>query len=113
MQAGTQVLGTGNWQRFNLAPYYDSPRTELLASAFPGMTQDGRIIYGATLQDCPLDPAKPCVDKVGYVTSDPFQSNAYQAFLQRHTGDARRQCITHGDVARERAAFAKLHGLGN
>jgi hypothetical protein len=31
--------------------------------------------------------------------------------LQQHKGPARRQCITHGDVARERAVFAKRHGL--
>lgn len=101
----------GEGQRFNLAPYYDNPRTELLASAFPGITRDGRVIYGATLKDCPADPAKPCLEKAGYVTSDPYQSNAYQQFLRQHKGQARRQCITHGDVARERDAFAKLHGL--
>ncbi len=110
MGVGTQ--GNGNGQRFNLAPYYDSPRTLLLASAFPGITQDGRIIYGATLKDCPADPSKPCTDKAGYMLSDPYQSNAYQEFLRQHKGPARRQCITHGDVERERAAFAKLHGLG-
>jgi hypothetical protein len=109
---GVDAQGTGNGQRFNLAPYYDSPRTQLLASAFPGITQDGRVIYGATLKDCPADPTKPCADKAGYVISDPYQSNAYQAYLRQHKGPARRQCITHGDVERERAAFAKLHGLG-
>jgi hypothetical protein len=109
---GVDALGDGNGQRFNLAPHYSSPRTQLLASAFPGITQDGRIVYGATLKECPADPSKPCTDKVGYMVSDPFQSNAYQEFLRQHKGPARRQCITHGDVARQRAAFAKLHGLG-
>jgi hypothetical protein len=108
----TDAQGAGNGQRFNIAPYYDSPRTQLLASAFPGITKDGRVIYGATLKDCPADPSQPCVDKAGYVISDPYQSNAYQAFLSQHKGPARRQCITHGDVERERAAFAQLHGLG-
>ncbi len=109
-------------QRFNLAPYYptadNGPRTLLLASAFPGITRDGRIIYGATLKVCPPPnpsrPAAPCTEKSGYVTTDPYQSNAYQQFLQQRTGLApteRRQCITHGDVARERAAFASQHGL--
>jgi hypothetical protein len=101
----------GGSQRFNIAPYYDNPRTQLLASAFPGITQDGRVIYGATLKDCPADPAKPCVDKAGYVTSDPYQSNAYQQFLRQVKGPARRQCITQGDVARVRANFALMHGL--
>jgi hypothetical protein len=111
MGAGTDTEAQGNGQRFNLAPYYASPRTQLLASAFPGITHDGRVIYGATVKDCPADPSQPCADKAGYVISDPFQSNAYQAFLRQHKGPARRQCITHGDVERERAAFAKLHGL--
>lgn len=105
----------GAGQRFNIAPYYDNPRTLLRASTFPGITRDGRVIYGATLKDCPADARKPCVDKVGYVTTDPFQSNAYQQFLQLpRTSTAaplRKQCITHGDIARERAAFAKLHNL--
>jgi hypothetical protein len=110
---GTDAQGQGGGQRFNVAPYYDNPRTLLIASAFPGITRDGRIIYAAALKDCPADAAKPCLEKAGYVTTDPYQSNEYQAFLRQHKGPARRQCITHGDVARERAAFAKLHGLEN
>jgi hypothetical protein len=108
---GEQGKDQGSGQRFNLAPYYDNPRTQLLASAFPGITQDGRVIYGATLKDCPTDATKPCVDKAGYVTSDPYQSNAYQQFLRQVKGPARRQCITHGDVARVRANFSSMHGL--
>ena len=101
---------------FNIAPVLSpdyGPGTQLLASAFPGITQDGRVIYGATLKLCSKDKdtGKPCQDVPGYVTSDPYQSNAYQAYLQQHKGPARRQCITHGDVARARTAFAKLHGL--
>jgi hypothetical protein len=109
---GVDAQGQGNGQRFNIAPYYDSPRTLLLANAFPGIARDGRVIYGATLKDCPEESSKPCIDRAGYVVSDPYQSNAYRAFLSQHSGAARRQCITYGDVERERAAFAKLHGLG-
>jgi hypothetical protein len=104
---------------FNVAPYYANPRTQLLASAFPGITQDGRVIYGATLKTCaapsPANPNPACSEQPGYVTTDPYQSNAYQAFLQQPSGPGapplRKQCITHGDVQRSRAAFAKLHGL--
>lgn len=109
---------TGNGaaaRSFNIAPYYANPRTQLLASAFPGITQDGRVIYGATLKTCSDDASKPCTEQAGYVTSDPYQSNAYKAYLREATGPAaaalRNQCITHGDVQRSRAAFAKLHGL--
>ncbi len=108
--------GMGGGQRFNIAPFYDeSLRIYLNASAFPGITRDGRVIYGATQHTCPApipgQPPQPCVERAGYVTTDPYQSNAYQQFLRQHRGPARRQCITHGEVARERAAFAKLHGL--
>jgi hypothetical protein len=105
----------GQARAFNVAPYYADARVQLLASAFPGITQDGRIIYGATLKDCSASATQPCREQVGYVTTDPYQSNAYQAFLQQSSGPSaaqhRKQCITHGDVARTRAAFAKLHGL--
>jgi hypothetical protein len=98
--------------RFNIAPYYDNPRTELFASAFPGITRDGRVIYGATLKECSADAKQPCTERAGYMVSDPYQSNAYQAYLQQApTAALRKQCITHTDVARERASFANLHGL--
>jgi hypothetical protein len=109
-QAGAKAAA----RSFNIAPYYANPRTQLLASAFPGITQDGRVIYGATLKTCPED-GKPCAEQAGYVTSDPYQSNAYKAYLREATGPAAAvlptQCITNGDVQRSRAAFAKLHSL--
>jgi hypothetical protein len=111
--SGIDARGAGEGRRFNVAPYYDNPRTQIIASAFPGITRDGRIIYAATLKDCPADAAKPCLEKAGYVTTDPYQSNEYQAFLRQHKGPARRQCITYGDVELERKAFAQLHGLKN
>ncbi|NJS37416.1 MAG: hypothetical protein HC765_15090 [Brachymonas sp.] len=89
---------------FNIAPYeLEGKRTgqgfELQASAFPGLARDGRVIYGATLKDC---TSGTCKERVGYMISDPYQSNAYQNFLLAHKGAARRQCITVGDVQRER-----------
>jgi hypothetical protein len=98
-------------RRFNIAPYYANPRTELFASAFPGITRDGRVIYGATLKECSADANQPCTERAGYMVTDPYQSNAYQEFLRQVKGPARRQCITQGDVARVRANFAQMHGL--
>jgi hypothetical protein len=72
---------------------------ELTASAFPGLTKDGRVIYGATLKDC---KNSVCKDRVGYVISDPYQSNAYRNFLLNYKGTVRQQCITRGDVLRTR-----------
>jgi hypothetical protein len=98
---------------FNLSPFEINGRRtgadfELTASAFPGLTQDGRVIYGATLKDCQQGV---CQERAGYMISDPYQSNAYQHFLlsDKSTAQstARRQCITQGDVQRVRAAFLK------
>jgi hypothetical protein len=94
--------------RFSLAPYLGNDNSLLLASAFPGITKDGRIIYAASYKDCSKGN---CVDRNGYVTTDPYQSNAYQQWLLTHKGPARRQCITEQDVKREREQFAKFHGL--
>ncbi len=94
---------------FNIAPAELEGRAtgqsfELQASAFPGLTTDGRVIYGATLKDCSAG-ANSCRERVGYVISDPYQSNAYRNHMLTYKGPARRQCITVGDVRRERAAF--------
>jgi hypothetical protein len=92
---------------FNLSPFeLEGRRTgadfELSASAFPGLTRDGRVIYGATLKDC---KSGVCRERAGYVISDPYQSNAYRNFLLTYKGTARQQCITRGDVLRARAEF--------
>ncbi len=97
---------------FNISPFDLEGRVidanfELTANAFPGITRDGRVMYGATLKDC---RAGSCRERAGYVISDPFQSNAYRSFLLTATAaehpSVRKQCITHGDVLRERQAFS-------
>lgn len=93
---------------FNLAPFELEGRVmgtdfDLSASAFPGLTRDGRVIYGATLKDCRNGV---CRERVGYMISDPYQSNAYRNFLLTYTGPARQQCITVGEVRKARADFA-------
>ena len=98
-------------QRFNIAPYAapGGPVQGLEASAFPGLTRDGRVIYGATWKACNAGGA--CQPRAGYVIADPVQSNAYQQFLQVYKGTANRQCVTSADVARERSAFAAARGI--
>jgi hypothetical protein len=98
---------------FNIAPFELEGRKldsqfELIASAFPGITRDGRVIYGATLKDCAEKPAGRCRERAGYMVSDPYQSNAYRNFMLSYKGPARQQCITRGDVMREREAFGKI-----
>ena len=97
---------------FNLAPYSDKPGLLQLASAFPGITHDGRVIYAATWRDCSATQAgEICPSSVGYVIADPYQSNDYVNWLGTFKGKARRQCIRYGEVLREREAFAKFHGI--
>jgi hypothetical protein len=91
---------------FNIAPSELEGRAtgaefDLIASAFPGITRDGRVIYGATLKDCKNGA---CKERVGYIISDPYQSNAYRNFILTYKGSARQQCITQGDVQRAQAA---------
>lgn len=95
---------------FNITPFELGGRAtgadfDLQASAFPGLTRDGRVIYGATLKDCKNGV---CTDRVGYMISDPYQSNAYRNFMLTYKGTARQQCITHGDIQRERQAWDSL-----
>lgn len=104
----------------NLAPVEDPPanpnepyRKKIMASAFPGLTRDGRVIYAATWQLC---KGLACSDEAGYVASDPYQSNAYQqqrgkAQTLKEQANKPPACVTTADVRRERAAFADFHGI--
>ena len=106
---------------FNLEPYSANPDVQQFASAFPGLTRDGRVIYAATWRDCSAlkntipgqaqQSSLTCPTTAGYVISDPYQSSDYKNWLAQSKTTARRQCITHGDVARERQAFTDFHGL--
>ena len=104
----------------NLAPWQEQPvtplqkyRQKILASAFPGLTRDGRVIYAATWQTC---TGTTCANEGGYVVSDPYQSNAYMNFLkdpnnQATVSNVAKRCITKNDVLRERRDFANFHGI--
>lgn len=99
-------------QAFNLAPPPQVAGENLLASAFPGITRDGRVIYASTLRYCDSNNQN-CRQKVGYTIADPYQSRAFQAFRQAHPEQTKHlpACIRRADVYKERAAFAQLHGL--
>ena len=107
----------------NLAPWEDpafkpsktSPAyKDVTASAFPGFTRDGRVIYAANWKRCDGALEGDCRQEGGYVISDPFQSNAYRnELLQSKAGSSSsspKSCITVQDVANERAAFSAFHG---
>lgn len=103
---------------FNLAPWQDEQSNSrhsiyknVLASAFPGITRDGRVIYAATWKRC---EGQTCLPEGGYVVADPYQSNAYKKHvLQTASGSTAqiKACITLLEVAFERAAFAAFHGI--
>jgi hypothetical protein len=105
----------------NLAPWED-PATaakasktnpaykDVTASAFPGFSRDGRIIYAATWKRCDSALERDCVQEGGYAVSDPYQSNAYRNQWLQSKAVAPKSCITVQDVARERAAFSAFHG---
>ncbi|MEQ1536253.1 MAG: hypothetical protein ABL923_10280 [Burkholderiaceae bacterium] len=110
----------------NLAPWEDpafkptkaSPAyKDVTASAFPGFTRDGRVIYAASWKRCDSVLDSACVPEAGYVVSDPFQSNAYRnQLLQSQAStlnNTPKSCITVQDVAAERSAFAAFHGISN
>lgn len=87
----------------------DRARDRVQASAFPGLTRDGRVIYGASWQDC--DDRARCPRQAGYVVVDPYQSQAWRAHWQARGQAPPKACITRAEVARERRRFAEQHGL--
>lgn len=87
----------------------DHGRYRVLTSAFPGLTRDGRVIYGATWRECP--EATKCPERSGYVVVDPYQSHAYRAYWSDRQKPPPKVCITQREVEKERVEFARLHGL--
>jgi DNA-binding beta-propeller fold protein YncE len=87
----------------------DHAKYRVLASAFPGLTQDGRVIYAATWHDC--DKATACPERAGYVVIDPYQATSYRQYWQAHGKTPPKACITQTEVVRQRAAFARRHGI--
>ena len=90
---------------------------DVTASAFPGFSRDGRVIYAATWKRCNGALELDCTQEGGYVVSDPYQSNAYRNQLLQSktdtTNNTTKSCITVQDVAAERSAFAAFHGISN
>jgi hypothetical protein len=103
----------------NLAPWEDpafkaskaNPAyRDVTASAFPGFTRDGRVIYAANWKRCDGATQRDCTQEGGYVVSDPYQSNAYRNDLLQTQAKPVKSCITVQEVANERAAFSAFHG---
>jgi hypothetical protein len=87
----------------------DDLQTRVLASAFPGITRDGRIVFGASWQRCNFKGE--CDEQAGYVIADPLQNADYRQTMTSRSAAMPKNCITEADVAREREAFAASQGL--
>ena len=87
----------------------DHTKDRVLASAFPGLTRDGRVIYAATWHDCAN--ATACPERAGYVVIDPYQAASYRQYWQAQGKAPPKACITQSQVAEQRAAFARRHGI--
>lgn len=87
----------------------DRARSRVIASAFPGLTRDGRVIYAATWRRCP--DRSSCPQQAGYVVVDPYQNTEYRAYWQAQGKAPPKACITQQEVQQQRARFAAMHGL--
>jgi hypothetical protein len=84
-------------------------QNRVLASAFPGITRDGRIVFGASWQQC--SPKGECQEQTGYVIADPLQNADYRQAMAQRGVALPKACTTEADVARERGSFATSRGL--
>ena len=87
----------------------EDQHTQVLASAFPGFTRDGRIVFGASWKEC--TSGKACLNRAGYVVADPYQNADYRQQLQLVGLRPDKLCVTQAEVRNERQGFAATHGL--
>lgn len=100
---------TPNWEEIGITLYKTQQKnTYLLANGFPGITRDGRVIYGAKIRYC---TTKPCHEKVGIVITDPYQSASWRNAQSnanttgkskqnsKPTAAATKECIRYEDIA--------------
>jgi hypothetical protein len=87
-------------QPFNIAPFEagNANIRKVDASAFPGITQDGRVIYGATWERCEGSTSQTCKAEGGYVVSDPYQSNAYVQQVIQNKLTVSKSCIVYANI---------------
>ncbi len=82
-------------------------RRDVLASAFPGITADGRVIFAATWRDC---EQTTCATQAGYVIADPNQI-PQRLTAMTSNGHPVPSCITTTQVRAARSRFASFHQL--
>jgi hypothetical protein len=103
------VYGIHLYDRDLKRTFFLGDRTKWLSpDSFPGMTKDGRVIYGAKWKDCTT-----CPEKIGYVITDLYQSDDVKKFRQSFPDQAKdfKQCVTEEEVAKVEADQALMYGL--
>lgn len=110
------VSGIHLYDRDLKRSFYVGDRTRKVNSvdSFPGMTKDGRVVYGARWQDCANGKTTSCEEKVGYVIADPYQSDDYRQFLKDNPKFAAKAktCITKAEVLKVEQEQRAIYGLG-
>lgn len=111
------VSGIHLYDRDLKKTFYVGDRSRKVDSvdSFPGMTKDGRVVYGARWQECSSGNKSACVEKVGYVIADPYQSEDYRQFLKdnpKHAAKAK-TCITKAEVLKVEQEQRVIYGLSS
>lgn len=90
--------------------YVGDPEKAVNPDSFPGMTKDGRVIYGATWKSC---ESGTCKEKTGYVIADPYQSQDMQNFREVSPQLAKnlKKCITEEEVKAVEREQEALYGF--
>lgn len=93
----------------------DRSASVVAVDSFPGMTKDGRVIYGAKWNECKQGVgASKCELKTGFVIADPNQSEDMKNFRKENPGAAAhiKECITKAEVRKVEEEQRLLYGLG-
>lgn len=81
---------------------------QISPDSFPGMTRDGRVVYGAKWKDC-----SSCAEKTGYVITDFYQAEDVKRFRQAYPEQAKKlkQCVSEEEVTKVETEQALMYGL--
>lgn len=111
------VSGIHLYDRDLKRSFYVGDRTRKVDSvdSFPGMTKDGRVVYGARWQDCSSAKKGACEEKVGYVIADPYQADDYRQFLKENPKFAAnaKTCITKAEVLKVEQDQRVIYGMSS
>lgn len=103
------VYGIHLYDRDLKRTFFLGDRTKQISpDSFPGMTKDGRVVYGAKWRDC-----SSCAEKTGYIITDFYQADDVKRFRQAYPEQAKnlKQCISEEEVVKIETDQALMYGL--